>query len=269
MQTTPPPVALTIAGSDNSAGAGMQADLKSFAAHRVYGLTAVTCVVAEIPGHVSMVEAMPAALVREQITLALSAFPVAAIKTGMLFSTDIIRVVAQLLYDGAARAIPLVVDPVMVASSGDPLLEPDAVKAYKSLLFSRATLVTPNLDEARTLSGLPIASPDQLADAGKMLAESYGAAFLMKGGHFGGDTAVDVLVLPGGDTHRYEAAFVPGVETHGTGCTFSAAITAGLARGRALPDAVADAKQFITRAIAGHHAWQRPQGITAALDHFA
>ena len=149
MNPPSPPVALTVAGSDNSAGAGIQADLKTFTAHGVYGLTAVTCVVAEVPGHVAAVQAMSPEIVQQQIELSLDAFPVAAMKTGMLWSRAIIDVLTQL-----GRPLPpLVVDPVMVASSGDRLLEPDAVAAYRERLFPLAALVTPNLDEARVLLG--------------------------------------------------------------------------------------------------------------------
>ena len=149
-----PPIALTIAGSDSSAGAGIQADLKTFTALGVYGLTAVTCIVAEVPRKVSRIEPVTARMVREQIEVLLKNFRVGAIKTGLLCSAEIVCAVAQTIQNGkkkAARSIPLVVDPVMIATSGDNLLEPEAVEAYKNKLFPLATLITPNLDEAALL----------------------------------------------------------------------------------------------------------------------
>ena len=257
----PPPVALTIAGSDNSAGAGAQADLKTFGAHGVYGLTAITCVVAEAPGVVSAIQAVELDVVRQQIELSMAKFPVAAIKTGMLHSREVIELVARLLRGAVA---PLVVDPVMVASSGDPLLEPDAVTAYREQLFPLATLVTPNLDEARTLLGRDIASTEEMRGAGVELARHYGAAFLMKGGHLGGPEAVDLLCFADGRTAEFRAPFTRGVSTHGTGCTYSAAVTAGLASGLELEPATAQAKRYVTAAVSGFFRW----GSTDALSHF-
>src|SRR3954463_7608561 len=143
------PVALTIAGSDSSAGAGIQADLKTFSALGVYGLTAVTCIVAEVPGRVSKIEPVSPALVREQIDVLLRSFPVGAIKTGLLFSAEIIEQIARALREHGS--LPLVIDPVMVATGGDPLLQEDAIAAYERELFPRAALLTPNLDEAARL----------------------------------------------------------------------------------------------------------------------
>src|SRR4051812_863601 len=165
------PVALTIAGSDSSAGAGIQADLKTFSALGVYGLTAVTCVVAETPGRVSKIEPVSAALVRDQIEVVLRGFPVAAIKTGLLFSAEIIGEIARTLREH--RPLPLVIDPVMVATSGDPLLQDDAVAAYERDLFPLAALLTPNLDEAARLIGRSIADLTAMHDAGKTLTEKY------------------------------------------------------------------------------------------------
>src|SRR5215212_6910750 len=149
------PVALSIAGSDSSAGAGIQADLKTFSALGVYGLTAVTCVVAETPGCVSKIEPVSPALVRDQIEVVLRGFPVAAVKTGLLFSAEIISEIAATLRQ--QRALPLVIDPVMVATSGDPLLQEDAIAVYERELFPLATLLTPNLSEASRLTGNQIA----------------------------------------------------------------------------------------------------------------
>jgi hydroxymethylpyrimidine/phosphomethylpyrimidine kinase len=264
-----PPVALTIAGSDNSAGAGAQADLKTFSALGVYGLTAITCVVAEVPGKVSAIQTVSTGMVREQIRLSLEAFPVAAIKTGLLHRGQVIETVCDLLEELSAKntRIPLVIDPVMVATSGQPLLQPDAIAIYTQRLFKLATLVTPNLSEVRALLGKPVTTVEQMRKAGPELVEKYGAAFLLKGGHLDGAHATDLL-FDGNNVLEFTAPFVPGVATHGTGCTYSAAITAGLAWGLPLDRAVAGAKTFVTRAIEQHFAWPTEYGKTAALNHF-
>ena len=258
-----PPVALTVAGSDNSAGAGIQADLKTFSAHGVYGLTAVTCVVAEVPGRVAAIQAVEPEIVRQQIVLSLDAFPVAAMKTGMLWSREIIDVLT-----GMERTLPpLVVDPVMVASSGDALLKAEAVASYRERLFPLAVLVTPNLDEARVLLGRAVGSVGEMRAGGIELCARHGAAFLMKGGHLGGDEAVDVLCLPGGETVEFRAPFTRGVSTHGTGCTYSAAITAGLAQGLDLRAAVGQAKRYVTGAVANFFRWEQGAESVDALNH--
>jgi hydroxymethylpyrimidine/phosphomethylpyrimidine kinase len=266
------PVTLTIAGSDNSAGAGAQADLKTMSALGTYGVTAITCVVAEVPGQVSMIQAIEPRIVAEQIRLLFEAFPIAAVKTGMLYSREIITAVADALefsIFNSQFSIPLVVDPVMVATSGDPLLQSDAVALYRERLFPRATLVTPNLDEVRTLLGRPITSLDGMRRAGTELAAQFGTSFLIKGGHLREAIATDLLCEVGGAVSEFSAPFVPGVSTHGTGCTYAAAITAGLGKGLALRDAVGEAKEFLTRAVANFLSWERPGGRTDALHHFA
>lgn len=250
------PVVLTIAGSDSSCGAGAQADLKTFGALGCHGLTAITCIVAETPGNVRSIHAAGPAVVRDQLEVLLGNYPVAAIKTGMLLSPAIIRTVGHVL--GALRERPpLVIDPVMVATSGDPLMRHGAVAAYRKHLFPLATLITPNLDELAILSGLPVRSLDGMRDAGRRLLAGTGSAVLLKGGHLRGRTATDILLLPGGAEHTYSAPFLKKVETHGTGCTYSAAVAAGLAKGKPLPKAVGEAKEFITRAIRGAMRWNR------------
>ena len=263
---TDPPVALTIAGSDNSAGAGAQADLKTFSAHGVYGLTAITCIVAEVPGQVSAIQPAKPGIVAEQIRLSLGAFPVAAMKTGMLFSREIIETVCDVL-EKNAQSVPLIVDPVMVATSGDALLQADAVELYKTRLFSRAVLVTPNLDEIRALLGREVRTLAEMHIAGRQLAGSFRTSWLLKGGHLRGESAVDLLFHQDGRVDEFSAPFVRGVSTHGTGCTYAAAITANLARGLALRDAVAQAKTFVTQAIGQHFRWHN--GATQGLNHFA
>ena len=206
------PIALTIAGSDCSAGAGIQADLKTFAALGVYGLTAVTCVVAEVPRKVSRIEPVTTRMVREQIEVLLKNFRIGAIKTGLLCSAEIVCAVAQTVQDGkkkAARSIPFVVDPVMIATSGDNLLEPKAVEAYKNKLFPLATLITPNLDEAALLLETKIDDRKQIKSAAKALAKKYGVSILLKGGHLRGDNAIDLL-FHNGESTEFSAPFVRG-----------------------------------------------------------
>jgi hydroxymethylpyrimidine/phosphomethylpyrimidine kinase len=263
------PVALTVAGSDCSAGAGIQADLKTFTALGVYGLTAVTCIVAEVPGKVSRIEPVTARMVREQLEVLLKNFRVGAIKTGLLCSAEIISAVAQIFQAGGkktARSIPFVVDPVMIATSGDNLLESGAVEAYKNKLFPLATLITPNLDEAALLLETTINDRRQMESAAKALAKKYHASILLKGGHLRGDNAIDLLFHQG-ELTEFSAPFVRGVQTHGTGCTYSAAVTAGLASGFSLEQAIKRAKKFVTESIALHLRWKRGSTEIDALNH--
>lgn len=249
------PVVLTIAGSDSCAGAGIQADLKTFTAHGVHGLTAVTCVVSEIPGKVSRIHQVPADVIEDQIRILLDAYPVAVVKTGMLFNAEIIRLTADALRAlPAERRPPLVVDPVMIASSGDPLITADAIAAYQDILFPMATLLTPNLDEAGALLGRSLADVSDLAPAAADLHARYGAAILLKGGHLKGADAIDLLQT-GSGVHTFSAPFIPGVETHGTGCTYSSAIAANLAKNPDLVAACASAKQYISMAIKDSLSW--------------
>jgi hydroxymethylpyrimidine/phosphomethylpyrimidine kinase len=260
------PVALTIAGSDSSAGAGVQADLKTFSALGVYGLTAVSCVVAEIPGKVSRIEPVNAALVREQINVLAETFPIAAIKTGLLYSREIIKAVARAIVDFKRDRIPLIVDPVMIATSGDRLLEPPAVEAYETELFPLAALITPNLDEAAWLLETKIKDRQSMEKAVRELAKKYRVSVLLKGGHLTGSAAVDLL-FAGNKLTEFSAPFVRGVATHGTGCTFSAAITAGLASGLSLEDAICRAKKFVTQSIRGRFRWPSRGKTLDALNH--
>jgi hydroxymethylpyrimidine/phosphomethylpyrimidine kinase len=267
------PVALTIAGSDCSSGAGAQADLKTFSALDVYGLTAITCVVAETPGKVQSIQAVEPEIIAEQITLLLESFPVAAVKTGMLYSGEIIRRVAGVLREWNERKgthLPLVVDPVMVATSGDLLLQRDAIDVYERELFPLATVVTPNLDEAATLLGEPIHDLAAMRAAGERLVEKYGVPMLLKGGHLGGDVAVDLFFAADGAVDQFSAPFTRGVHTHGTGCTYSAAIAAALATGASMEEAIARAKRFVSAAIAQHFSWESAGGESLhALNHSA
>src|SRR5205809_3434726 len=265
-----PPVALTIAGSDCSAGAGVQADLKTFSALGVYGLTAITCIVAETPGKVSRIEPISTEIVREQIALLFRNFPIAAAKTGLLFSAEIIEAVARAVVDlsaNSAKRFPLVVDPVIVATSGDQLLEPKAIELYEKELFPLATLLTPNLDEAEKLLGEPIRHLRAMRNAGKEMQKKYGVSILLKGGHLIGGDAADLL-FAGDKISEFSAPFVHDVATHGTGCTYSAAITAGLTSGLSLESAIRRAKKFVTATIAQYLSWETASGPPLhALNH--
>jgi hydroxymethylpyrimidine/phosphomethylpyrimidine kinase len=264
------PVALTIAGSDCSAGAGIQADVKTFAALGVYGLTVVTCVVAEIPGKVSRIESVTAGMVREQIEVLLRNFQVGAIKTGLLCSAEIVCSVAKAIQNGhrtLGRDVPVVVDPVMIATSGDRLLEAAAIDVCKTQLFPLATLITPNLDEASLLLGTKIKGRQQMEKAAKALASRFRSSILLKGGHLQGDKAIDLLCHNGLLT-EFSAPFVRDIATHGTGCTYSAAITAGMACGVPLEQAIDRAKRFVTKAIVRRFRWtSKSRQILDALRH--
>jgi hydroxymethylpyrimidine kinase/phosphomethylpyrimidine kinase len=241
------PVALSIAGSDPSAGAGIQADLKTFTTLGVYGAAVVTALTAQSAHGVDAVAAVDATFVTRQLSVVLEALPVAAAKTGMLHRAEVVAAVADLL---GARPLPaLVVDPVMVATSGAVLLERDALSVLRDRLLPLATLLTPNLDEAEALSGRAVRSPAAMAEAARALVDRGARAVLVTGGHLPGD-AVDVL-YDGQAVHVYRGARVGGPSRHGTGCALSAAITARLAHGDGLHEAIATAKEWVARALAG------------------
>lgn len=264
----PPPVVVTIAGSDSSAGAGIQADLKTFTYFRVFGQSVVTCIVAEAPGRVQRIEPVSAEAVQDQLRLSLEYFPVSAIKTGMLYSKEIISAVCETLEEIPSKERPaLVVDPVMVASSGDSLLQKDALEIYRNRLFPLATVVTPNRDETAIIHGRTVETATELEAIGPELVQRYGTAFLLKGGHWPGDLAIDYLATQAGIT-RLAEPFVAAKSTHGTGCTLSAALAAGLALGDTLPAAARRAKTFVTRAIAESMTWSGQHGQVTALKHW-
>jgi hydroxymethylpyrimidine/phosphomethylpyrimidine kinase len=237
--------ALTIAGSDSGGGAGIQADLKTFSAFRVFGMSVVTAVTAQNSLGVQGVENVPATFVALQLESVLSDFGTDAAKCGMLSTAPIIGAVAGTL---ARHPVDkLVVDPVMVAKSGDALLEPDARRALIDRILPLALVVTPNLPEAETLAGIPVASRVDMEEAARRIHALGPRYVLVKGGHLKGD-AVDVL-WNGKAFTAFSAPRVDSANTHGTGCTLSAAIAAGLARGQAIGDAIRDAKAYVTRAI--------------------
>ena len=241
-------VALTIAGADSGGGAGIQADLKTFADLGVHGTSAITCLTAQNPRRILALAPASPAFLRQQIVAVWEELPPAAVKTGLLPGAAQVCVVVD--FFKTRTGTPLVVDPVMVSTSGTSLLPPAARSLLLRELLPLATLVTPNLDEAGILIGRQLSSVDDLRTAAREIHARYGCAALVKGGHLlRTRTAVDIYY--DGKTELFlSAPFVRGLTTHGTGCTYSAAITAGLANGLSLPDAVGRAKHYVTRAIA-------------------
>lgn len=240
------PVALSIASSDSGAGAGIQADLLTFAACNVFGTTAIAAGTAQNPGNVSKCQPFDPAFLEQQIEQVLDYFPVAGIKVGMLFSEALIRTTAHKLESASA---PIVVDPVMISSSGHALIEPSAMQAMQEKLFPLATLITPNLDEVEALTGTKPACPESMTTAGKALVARFGVAALIKGGHLEGNTLIDILIMPDGATHTFETQRIESIDTHGSGCTLSSAIAAGLAKGFSLPQAVSSGHAYLQQAM--------------------
>jgi len=254
--------ALTIAGSDSGGGAGIQADLKTFAAHGVYGTSAITALTAQNTMGVTGVHVVPPDFVVAQIEAIADDIPIDAAKTGMLATAPVVRAVCAVL---ARRRFPwLVVDPVMTAKSGDQLLDDGAVRELKTALIPLATVVTPNRMEAETLTGRAVASSEDSRRAAIALVDLGASAAIVKGGHFSDEEVVDVL-YDGRDFHEFRHPRQQSRHTHGTGCTFAAALTANLALGHPLPTAVARAVDFVAGAIAYGLAIGRGHG---PLDHF-
>jgi hydroxymethylpyrimidine/phosphomethylpyrimidine kinase len=243
------PIALTIAGSDSGGGAGIQADLKVFAAHGVHGVCAITCLTAQNPSAVRGVLPCDPGFVRLQLEAVFAELRPAAAKTGMLHSAALIRAVARFLRRQAG--LPLVVDPVIVSTSGARLLQPPAVAVLCSELLPLACLVTPNLDETEVLAGVRPRSVDDMRAAARLLQRRFGCAVLVKGGHLQGHKEAVDIFYDGRQEWLLSAPFIRAGRTHGTGCAYSAAITAGLAKGLSLARAVRRAKEHITQAIAG------------------
>jgi len=240
------PVVLTIAGSDSGGGAGIQADLKAIAAMGAWGATAVTCLTSQNLDGVRSVQPTDPAILADQIDAVREGFPVRAVKTGMLYSSELIQIVVDRTTHHPP--VPLVVDPVMVATSGARLLRDDAVATLRDHLLPLATLVTPNLHEAAILAAREVRSVPEMRDAAVAINQLGGAAVLVKGGHLAGD-AVDVL-FDGEQFHELHARRIPSSGAdHGTGCTLASAIAAGLALGLGLPDAVSAAKRLLTDAL--------------------
>jgi hydroxymethylpyrimidine/phosphomethylpyrimidine kinase len=252
-----PPVALTIAGSDSCAGAGLQADLLAFAACGVHGLTVATAVVAERPGAVLGLHAVPPEIIDLQLAAVLPAYPVRGIKTGLLPTAAAISVVRAWL---TRHPVPLVVDPVGIASTGTPLAAADAAGPLLDLVRHHATVATPNRAEAASWLGAPLPDhPEAARDTAARLRDRIGVAVLLKGGHFCGPESVDWLADTAGEV-AVAGPRIPGLDVHGTGCAYSAAIAAGLARGFPLREAVRRARDHLHRALAGHREWTGPDG---------
>ncbi len=255
-------IALTIAGSDSGGGAGIQADLKTFHRFGVFGTSVITAITAQNTRGVTNWMAVPTELITQQIDAVAGDLPPAATKTGMLADAGVVRVVR----DGITRhsLAPYVLDPVMVATSGDPLLAPDAVQAIERELIPLADLVTPNLDEARILAGIDVRDVDAMKRAARILLDRGAKAALIKGGHLTGDEAIDVLDT-GDSVHVFHHPRIQTRHTHGTGCTLSSAIAAHLALGHSLLDSVERSLDFVHRAI------QNAPGLGAGngpLNHF-
>ncbi|AHB48828.1 phosphomethylpyrimidine kinase [Hyphomicrobium nitrativorans NL23] len=244
---TSPAIALTVAGSDCSGGAGIQADLKTFTVLGVYGASVITAITAQNTQGVQDVMTLPSAIIAAQMASVASDLRVRAIKTGMLADRATVDTVVNGL--SAFQSVPLVVDPVMIATSGDVLLQPDAVEAVRTRLIPLADIVTPNIKEAACLlNSAPAASLDEMEAQGRALLALGPKAVLVKGGHADGDEATDILVFGAGSL-RFSKPRIVTRNTHGTGCTLAAAIAAGLAKGHALPTAVRDAKDYVWGAI--------------------
>jgi len=240
--------ALTVAGSDSGGGAGIQADLKTFQELGVYGMSAVTVVTAQNTLGVQGVYPQPISAVEAQIDSVLSDIGADAMKTGMLYSEEIIRLTADKVKQYGVKNV--VVDPVMIAKGGTPLLRPEAMDALRQELLPLAKVITPNVPEACELCGVPrVTTPDEMEEAARRLLEFGPEYVLLKGGHMSGDQSVDLLMGRNGEKLRFTAPRVSTKHTHGTGCTLSAAIAAGLAAGKSVELAVGTAKVFITAAI--------------------
>ena len=242
------PRVLSIAGSDSGGGAGIQADLKTFSALGCYGMTAITAVTAQNTLGVTAIHGVPVEVLKAQICAVMDDIGVDALKIGMLHSPELVRVVAWAIDEYQIERV--VLDPVMVATSGDRLIAEETVGVLVNELFHRVTLVTPNLDEAALLLGGAISNIAALDDAAARLLALGARAVLLKGGHLPGDEVVDVLAMRGETLQRLQSSRIASGNVHGTGCTLSSAIAAGLALGLSLPQAVAEARRYVLQAIA-------------------
>ena len=263
------PVALTIAGSDSSSGAGIQADLKTFAAHEVYGVNAVTAIVAEVPGEVRQYQVSDPTLLAHQLNSVASSFPIVAAKTGMLATAAHVDVVVAFFRNNPD--IALVVDPVIRATAGDiPLLDDEGVEILKNELLPLANLVTPNIPEAEFLLGKKLKTPDDFQSAGDEIFARFFCDSLIKGGHACSASSrkiTDYIWLEGEDPRAMSRPRLAVPDLHGTGCTLSAAVAANLAKGLSHFAAIRDASVYLFHAMENHYEWEEPTPI-AALNHF-
>ncbi len=259
-----PPVVLSVAGSDSGGGAGIQADLKAFGANGVFGTTAVTAITAQNTKGVSGIELVSAKMLEAQIDAVTSDFALRAVKTGMLGSPELLAVVAR--YAKRGELPRLVVDPVMVAASGDRLSSDDTTEAYRELLVPLAYVLTPNIYEAELLSGMSITNLAEMVQAAKILHRLGVKYVYLKGGHLHGPESIDVF-FDGVNVSHLRSKRVATSNVHGTGCTLSASLAANLARGKPIDDAVRQAKVYTTQAIVGSSSWVLGHGA-GPLDHF-
>jgi hydroxymethylpyrimidine/phosphomethylpyrimidine kinase len=245
------PVVLSIASSDSGAGSGIQADLKTFSVLSVFGTCAITAVTAQSPSDLRSIHPVPPEVLREQILSVSDGFPINAAKTGMLPTPELVR----MAYESAEECgIPvLVVDPRMMSSSGARIMEPEALDALKDCLLPNARVVTPNVHEAEILAGFPIGSLADLRKAATRISERYQIACVATGGSLPGETVIDVL-CDEGELYEFVHPRVNVVETHGAGCTYSAALTAFIAKGMLLTDAVQESRKLVSKALS--HAWK-------------
>lgn len=257
---------LTIAGSDSGGGAGIQADLKTFSACGCYGMSAVTAITAQNTVGVTDIHPIPVATIQAQIHAVIEDIGVDGVKIGMLHSTEVIRGVAEVLKRSGIGKV--VLDPVMVATSGDRLIEIDAVSALKEDLFPLVQVITPNIPEAELLLGKKIESQQALEEAAHDLSRNHDVSVLLKAGHFTGETLEDILVLAGdGRVYRYTNGRVATKNTHGTGCTLSSALASYLGKGYELPEAVGLAEKFLHGAIEAGAAFELGKGH-GPVNHF-
>ncbi|BCO27006.1 hydroxymethylpyrimidine/phosphomethylpyrimidine kinase [Rhodoferax lithotrophicus] len=258
------PRVLSIAGSDSGGGAGIQADLKTFSALGCFGMTAITALTAQNTCGVRAIHAVPPEMLRDQMDAVLEDIGADAVKVGMLHAPDIVRTVAQAIDRHQLQRV--VFDPVMVATSGAKLIDDPAIAVLVTELFPRATLITPNLDEAALLVGRPLHTPQDMALAAAELLACGARAVLLKGGHLAGEVVTDLLLMPGREPLWMHAPRIHTANTHGTGCTLSSAIAAYLALGASLPDAVQQAREFVRQALQAGASVQTGQG-SGPLNH--
>jgi hydroxymethylpyrimidine/phosphomethylpyrimidine kinase len=254
------PRVLTVAASDSSGAAGLQADLKTFEARQVFGLSAVTAITAQDSRHIEVVQVLDPALVAQQIAVVLDDIRVDTIKTGLLFHSEIIDAVLEAITSARSAPDRLVIDPVLVSGDGRSLVDDTTIEAYVTGLFPRALIITPNIDEAAILTGLQIDDPDAMAEAARMLHDMGPAFVLVKGGHLAwGDKILDLL-YDGSTFQEFRSVRLPGRNVRGAGCTFASCIAAEVAKGRDVPAAVSIAKQYLTTALTAAAGWKVGRG---------
>ena len=256
---------LSIAGSDSGGGAGIQADIKAISACGCYAMTAITAITAQNTLGVSAIHPVPADMVREQVISVLSDIGADAVKTGMLYSAEIVEAIAGALKETGTTN--LVVDPVMVATSGSRLIKDETVSTLIRLLFPLATLITPNIPEAGTILGRELKTQSDLAQAAKEISDISGSAVLLKGGHFDDREIVDILYEPSSGFSYYKTDYVDTPNTHGTGCTLSAALASYLGKGKTVREAVDAAKKYLDKAIRTGAEYRLGRG-SGPLHHF-